>query len=126
MDSHCWVHDQNRPREATHVATIYGPGPRDHAEVGLCYKHAMALHDHKYEKLVEDAMPGRAANLEAADKHPNVTIEIYRREQEMQPGPAHDRDRTIGLSPPHQQQRDPTIGLSPPGYDWDRLAELCL
>jgi len=123
MDSHCWVHDKDRPREATHVAKIDGPGPRDHAEVGLCYKHAMALQDHKYEKLAQDARPRRAANLEAADRRKDVTIQIDRRERrpdERQPG----RDPTIGLNPPHREPRDPTIGLNPPGYDGGRLVEL--
>ena len=27
MDSYCWVHDRDRPGEASHVATIDGPGP---------------------------------------------------------------------------------------------------
>ena len=119
MDSYCWVHDRDRPGEASHVATIDGPGPRDHAEVGLCYKHAMALHDHDYDNLAKDARPGRAANLQAADKNKNVTIKIDRLDR--RPG----KDPTIGLNPPHQEPRDPTIGLNPPGYDGGRLVELC-
>lgn len=105
------------------MAKIDGPGPRDHAEVGLCYKHAMALQDHKYEKLAQDARPRRAANLEAADRRKDVTIQVDRRERRpdgRQPG----RDPTIGLNPPHREPRDPTIGLNPPGYDGGRLVEL--
>ena len=119
MDSYCWVHDRDRARRSFACSHDRWPWPRDHAEVGLCYKHAMALHDHDYDNLAKDARPGRATNLQAADKNKNVTIKIDRLDR--RPG----KDPTIGLNPPHQEPRDPTIGLNPPGYDGGRFVGLC-
>jgi len=109
VDSPCWVHEKDQPREASHVATIHGPGPRDHVAVNLCDEHATALGDHDYEKLAENAKPLHAKNLEAADKNKDVKIEINplsRDPGRRQPG----GDWGIVYEP-----RDPAAGRKPPG-----------
>ena len=102
MDEKCWLHEADRPPGVAYRAIIEGESPdgqKISKEIGLCYKHGVALQMGNSEELAKDANEGKLTSLEALRKTPTITIEVKRPDR--------------GRDPAHRD-------LPPPGYDAGR------